>query len=366
MNVNRMKLFEISFAFLIALSGCAGPDIYRPEVVIFKEATTEIESYIQATQISVGVIRKDLRADILENDSFDYDLSPECTKALVNLAKSAGEGTVPDLSAAANCRLLAGERNPELDKFQVNKAMTILFNPEDPFKNSAQFVASVATYSAALFKITEAGNKEEFVQAAKELGTAVIDLAGKAADATNSIMASKAAENNKTLPAEDLITKPDPNTFAPIANFAALSAFYGLEEKKTEALKAAAKEAHDWIEKGSEAVVDVMMSTQFEIASPRKLKLDEQIEVLQGAGEDTVVVEAIKTIENKNAYQAEINRDSAECFRKLPETHQKLLDAFNDRKRHFAAAIAIGQDLYQAARQAYDAVKMERDENKKE
>ncbi len=364
MNVNRKRLFVISFAFLIGLSACAGPDIYRPEVVIFKEATTEIENYIQATQSSVGDIRKDLRADILEKEFFDYKLSPDCTKALVNLARSAGEGTAPDLSAAANCRLLVGERVPELEEFQVNKVMTILFNPEDPFKNSAQFVASVATYSAALFKITEAGNKEEFVQAAKELGTAVIDLAGKAADAANSIRVSKAAEDNQTLPTEDLITKPNPDTFAPIANFAALSAFYVLEKKKTEALKAAAKEAHGWIEKGSEAVVDVMMSTQFEIANPSKLKLDDQIDELQGAREDTVVAEAIKTIENKNAYQVEISRDSAECFRKLPETHQKLLNAFNDRERHLAAAVAVGQDLYQAARQAYDAVKMERYEDR--
>lgn len=228
MNVNRTQLFVLSFAFLIALSACAGPDIYRPEVAIFRLATTEIDTYIEATQSSVGDIRTNLRADILKNKSFDFGLSPDCTNALIHLNESVSKGTVPDLSAAATCKLLVKEGE------KVRDDLTILFNPKKSFTKSIEFAASVATYATALFNITEAGNKEEFVQAAKGLGTAVIDLAGNAADAANSVKTTKAVEDGKTLPTEDLIPKPNPETFTPIANFVALSTFYALDAKKTE------------------------------------------------------------------------------------------------------------------------------------
>jgi hypothetical protein len=356
MNVNRTRLFVLSFALLIVLSACAGPDIYRPEVNIFQQATTEIDTYVKATQNSVGLIRADLRADILKRESFDFRLSQDCTEALLNLNRAIAGGAVPDLSAAANCKLLVPGR----------EKLTSLLNPEESFTSSAEFVASVAKYASALFKITEAGNREEFVQAANGLGNAVINLAGNAVDAANSARTDRAAKDGETLSPDDLIKRPNPETFTPIANFVALATFHALEQKKTEALKAGAKEAHGWIEKGSEAVVYVMMSTQFEVAQSSQVKLEDQLIELQGAGENTVVDEVEKTIEYKNAYQRQIGVDLAEPFRKLPETHQKLLDAFNDRKRHLAAAIAVGQDLYQAARQAYDAIKKERDENKKE
>ena len=325
MNHTKLRFIGLLIGLLFVLSACATPEVYRPEVDAFKLAASEVDTYVKAKQNSTKSFRDSLRVDVLKKETPIVELSAKCSEALENLNRSS-----PDLKKGADCKLIVSR----------NDRLTKILNPQKTIQNSVKFAGAVSAYASALDKVAKSGNKEAFQEAAKGLGDAVISLAGSAAEA---------AERNK----------PDPEVFTPIANFVAISAYYILENQKTEALKTAAITAQEWIEIGSEAVDQVMLSSQFEIASSNKKKVLIQLDKLNESSRAEYISEADKAIIYTNEFRQQLTFDPGLPFKKLPHTHKKLLAAFEDRKRHLAAAIAVAQDLYKAAKDSYEALKKE-------
>ena len=130
MKCNLLRLLGLCFVLLLLLSACATPNIYRPEVDMFKRATSEIDSYVKAKRKSVKDFRADLRIEVLKSQTPLISLTKSCSKAIANLNESANKGAEPDLNVASECKLLAVDR----------KELSILYNTEEAFENSVAFV----------------------------------------------------------------------------------------------------------------------------------------------------------------------------------------------------------------------------------
>ena len=321
MNYSQLRLLGISFGILL-LSACATPSAYRPEVDLFQKATTELNSYIKAKQNAVRDVRDRLRKDMLKSKRPVIIISEDCTKAAGKLLDNS-----PATKEAAGCQL----------EVSGDDSLNQLFNPKGQFTDSVAFAEAVMVYASALDKVAKSGDKKTFLEAANGLGDAVISLVGTAADAAGE-------------------PKPDAERFAPIANLISLGAYYYLESMRTEALREAAKSADTWIKKGSMAVNDVMYSAQFEIVNASLENLRSQVDKVNEANAAAYVVEADKAIKHSIELRRQLSVDPGLPFRKLPDTHKKLLAAFEDRRRNLAAAIVVAKDLYNAAHEAYAAI----------
>ncbi len=318
----RLNVVLLGFVSIFYLSACVTPSVYRPEVDMFQKATSELNSYVKARQKSVIEVRDIRRNDILKTNRPIVKLSQSCRAALDKLNQ-----LVSDKKDADECGLVPDDER-----------LKDLFNPFDAIDNSVAFTEAVKSYAESLDKIARCGDKAGFLEAAKGLGDSVISLAGSAAEVADK-------------------KKPDPETFTPIAGFIASIAYYDLENRKTEALKEAARNADKWIALGSAAVSKVMMSTQFEIASYNYDRVFEQLDALNEANEKSYVKEADKAITYTAELRRQLGEDSGLPFKKLAATHEKLLKAFEDRKRYVSEAIVISQDLYKSAKDSYDAIK---------
>ena len=323
MNIPTLQLCAIGSALAVLLSACGTPAVYRPEVGEFQKAATEVSTYVTAKQSAVELVRADLREEVLKSRRPLIAVSAECAEAAKKLADQSSP-----VNEGKDCRLTLPD-DPDLEQ---------IFNPKGQFTDSAAFAQAVEEYASALYKVATSGDKEAFLQAANGLGDAVISLAGSAAEA-----AGKA--------------KPDPSTFTPITNLIGLGAFYYLENKRTEALKEAARTAHPWIREGSEGVKKVLYSAELEIAQPALEKIKEQVDEANEAGPNAYIEPAQQAIIQTAELRSEYIRDPPEAvFGKLPEAHQKLLEAFEDRDRNTAVAIAAAKDLFAAAREAHAAI----------
>ena len=322
MNFSKLRLFGLGVVILFVLSACATPTVYRPEVDMFQKATTEVNTYIKAKQNAVRDVRDSLRKDMLKSKRPEISISADCAKAAQKLLDNS-----PAAKEAAGCQL----------EVSGDDILNQLFNPKGQFADSVEFVEAVVVYASALDKVAKSGDKNAFLEAANGLGDAVISLAGSAAEAAGK-------------------PKPDAEHFTPIANLVSLGAYYYLENMRAEALKEAAKSADSWIKMGSLAVNDVMYAAQFEIVNPSLEKLRSQVDKVNEASQATYVAEADKAITHSSELRRQLSVDPGLPFRKLPDTHKKLLAAFEDRKRNLAAAIAVAKDLYNAAREAFAAV----------
>jgi len=322
MKYFKLKFVLFGFAVIFFLFACATPSVYRPEVDMFQKATSEVDSYLKAKQKSVIEIRDYRRNEILKTERPIVKLSKSCRFALTKLNQLA-----PDKKTAAECGLV-----PDDERLKG------LFNPFEAIDNSVAFTEAVRSYAESLNKIAMCGDKEAFVEAAKGLGDSVISLAGSAAEVANK-------------------KKPEPERFTPLASFIASIAYYDLENRKTEALREAAMNANRWIVLGSEAVGKVMLATQFEMASYSYNHVVEQLDAMNEANEKSYVEEADKAIKYTADLRQQLGEDSGLPLKKLAKTHEKLLKAFEDRKRYLSESIVISQDLYKSAKDAYDAVK---------
>ena len=326
MDFSKLRLSWLVAMILFVLSACATPNVYRPEVDMFQKATTELKIYTAAKQKAVREVRDNLRMDVLKSKRPLLKISEDCAKAAQKFLNSS-----PAANEASGCQLVVSG----------DDSLNRIFNPKEQFADSAAFVEAVVIYASALDKIAKIGDKKDFLEAAGGLSDAVISLAGSAAEAAGK-------------------SKPDAESFTPIANLVNLGTYYILENMKTEALKEAAKSADPWIEMGSLAVNDVMYAAQFELVNASLEKLRSQVDKVNEAGETKYVAEADKAIKQGSELRQQLGVDPGLPFRKLPKTHKKLLAAFEDRKRNLAAAIAVAKDLYNAAREAFAAVVNER------
>lgn len=326
MDFFKLRLSGIGIIILFVLSACATPDVYRPEVDMFQKATTELKTYTTAKQKAVRGVRESLRKEVLKSERPLLTISDDCAEGARKFLDNS-----PAASEAANCQL----------EVSGDDSLNLIFNPKEQFADSVAFVEAVVLYASALDKIAKSGDKKDFLEAASGLSDAVISLAGSAAEAAGK-------------------PKPDAERFTPIASLINLGAYYVLENMKTEALKEAAKSADPWIEMGSLAVNKVMYAAQFELVNASIEKLRAQVDKVNEANKEKYVAEADKAIKQGSELRQELAVDPGLPFRKLPETHKKLLAAFEDRKRNLAAAIAVAKDLYNAAREAFAAVAKEK------
>lgn len=331
MNYSKLRLVGVGIVILLILSACATPSVYRPEVDMFQKATTEVNTYVKAKQNAVGVVRDSLREDQLKENRPLIIVSKDCTKAVDKLLENS-----PAAKEAAGCQVKVSDDDGDDDHDRLNQ----LLNPKGQFTDSVAFAEAVAAYASALDKVAKSGDKKTFIEAANGLGDTLIALAGSAAEAAGK-------------------PKPDAEYFTPIANLISLGAYHYLENMRAEALKEAAKSADSWIEMGSMAVNKVMYSAQSEIAFASLEKLRTQVDKVNEATEAAYVAEADKAIKHSSELRRQLSVDPGLPFRKLPDTHKKLLAAFEDRERNLAAAIAVAKDLYNAAREAYAAVAKE-------
>jgi hypothetical protein len=322
MNYCKLRLVGVGIVILLVLSACSTPAVYRPEVDIFHKATTEVNSYIKAKKNAVRDVRDSLQKDMLKSKRPEIIISEDCAKAARKLLNNS-----PAAKEAVGCQL----------EVFGDDSLNQLFNPKGQFTDSVAFVEAVVVYASALDKVAKSGDKKTFLEAADGLGDAVIALAGSAAEASGE-------------------PKPDAERFTPIANLISLGAYYYLESMRTEALREAAKSADSWIKKGSMAVNDVMYSAQFEIVNASLEELRSLVDKVNEPSKANYVAEADKAIKHSRELRRQLSVDPGLPFRKLPDTHKKLLSAFEDRERNLAAAITVAKDLYNAAREAYASV----------
>lgn len=316
----------LAVAVLVGLlAACESPVAYRPEVEQFQNATAEAAAFMEARRKNVSDLRKDLRKEILLERQPFVMISEGCGHALREFNTQVGSGAPTSLKDAEidDCKLTLPEDSEIEDLFNSRIAMT----------NSAAFASAVATYAAALNKVATSGDQAGFVNAVDELGNATTSLVTSAAKAAGG-------------------SPPSIADLSPIASVVGKAVFYYLENRRAEALKDAANSAHSSIEKGAAAVVRVLYSERFESIRAANDNLFVRVDVVNDATTSAYPGAADKAISAHLELQTLLGGDPGAPFRKLPQAHQKLIDAFEDRGRHLEGAIAAAKDLFEAARDA--------------
>ena len=231
--MTRLRPFSatVLLAGVLALSACATPVAYKPEVEAFQKATAQTSAFMEAKRASIRDIRGDLRTEELADKRpfLGLGTGTSCgttVKQYLELSKSGAKSSLT-VTEVSGCEITLEDK--ELSHLNT------LMNPPKVLDNSAAFVASVSAYAVSLNKVATAGDQQSFV-------AAVDDLANNATSVANS--AAKAAGKKP----------PDLEALTPIGNLVALAVFYYLENKRAEALEAGAKAAHPWIVQGSGGV----------------------------------------------------------------------------------------------------------------
>lgn len=335
--MTRLRLFPkiVLLVGVIALSACASPVVYKPEVDAFQTATNETAAFMEAKRSSIRDIRTELRTEELKDKRPLLRLSSACSSAVTQYQVASASGNAPPLTAAEISKCAIELENGDLSH------LDILMNPPKVLDNSAAFVASVSAYAASLGKVATAGDQQSFV-------AAVNDLAENATSVANA--AAKAAGEDP----------PDLEALTPIGNLVALAASYYLENRRREALIDGAKAAQPWIAQGSAGVARAMYSAQFEIIRSKRDALFNQLDKVNEATAANYVAAADKAIVMGSDLRGALAADPGAPFRALPVAHQKLIDAFGDRKRLLAASIAASKALFEAAKDATNAVLKDR------
>jgi hypothetical protein len=321
----------VLLAGILTLSACASPAVYKPEVEAFQNATAQTSAFMEAKRTSIRDIRTELRTEVLTAKKPELRLSTKCSSVVSKYQTLSGSGARPSLTAAdvSGCEIELVDR--ELSH------LDILMNPPKVLDNSAAFVASVSAYAASLSKVATAGDQQSFV-------AAVNDLANSATSVANS--AAKAAKKDP----------PDLEALTPIGNLVALAVSYYLENRRAEALEAGAKAAQPWIVQGSAGVARAMYAAQFEIVRSKRDELFNQLDKVNEENDAGYVAAADKAIAVGVDLRRELAADPGAPFRALPVAHENLLAAFGDRERLLAASIAASKELFEAAKDAKNAL----------
>ena len=286
---------------------------------------------LPSKRASIRDIRSDLRTEELADKRPLLSLGTACGATVKQYQELSTFGARSSLTATevSGCEITLADEDLS--------HLSTLMNPPKVLDNSAAFVASVSAYAVSLNKVATAGDQQSFV-------AAVNDLANNATSVANS--AAKAAGKNP----------PDLEALTPIGNLVALAVFYYLENKRAEALEAGAKAAHPWIMQGSAGVARAMYAAQFEIINEKHRVLRIQIDTVNEASEAGYVAAADKAIVMGTDLRRHLAADPSAPFRALPVAHENLLAAFGDRKRLVAASIAASKALFEAAKDAKNAL----------
>ena len=322
MTYHNFQRIVLSLLITCFLSACGTSAIYRPEVDEFNKAANAVHIFVKAKQSAVNSVRVNLRKDVLKEKRPMIKLNTACNDAIQNLASSKSP-----IKKAKNCKL----------KIIGDSELELLYSSEPAFENTVNFSKTIEAYSVALQNVATSGDKESFLQATSNLGDAVVSLAGTAAK-----IANKKA--------------PEASRFAPISNLIGLGVFYILENKRSEALMKAAEAAHPWIVDGSNAIKKVLYRAEYEIMAAQQVALVEQIDLVNEAEPANYVAAADKAIKQLAELKTALKVDPGLTFQKFPDVHQKLLEAFKDKKRKLAHSIAASKDLFNAAKEARTAL----------
>lgn len=313
----------------IITAGCESPVSYRPEVDQFVKATTEATKYLEMQRTTISTLRSDLRRQVLIRTQPNVSISAGCQGAIQAFNEITAKPTPMPLE-----RTLVEGCGFDLPADFSGKE---LFDPSEPIRHSVAFGASVTGYATALGRIATIGDREGFVKAVDGLGDAAASLAANAAKVAGA---------------------QPPNTAAlgPIANLVANAAFYFLENKRAEALKVAATAAKPWIDSGAAAVVRVLYAMRFEQINQARSTLFVSVDAVNEAQAKQYPDRADEAIRSLGRIRNLLGGDPGATFRALPEAHNKLIAAFDDRKRHLDGAIAAAKNLSEAARAAQAAL----------
>lgn len=331
--MTRARLFPVFLLLvgILLLPACATPVAYKPEVEAFQMATAETSAFMEAKRASIRNIRSELRTEELTATRPLLRLSKACATTLKKYESFSRADARPPLapSEVSGCELeLARGEDPHL---------AILMNPPKVLDNSAAFVASISAYAESLAKVATAGDQQSFVAAVNDLATNATSVATSSAKAANR-------------------EPPDLQALTPIGNLVALAVSYYLEGRRAEALKAGAEAAQPWIAQGSAGVARTMYAAQFEIINAKQRELVNQINKVNEASKDSYVAAADKAIVMGTDLRRALAADPGAPFRALPAAHEKLIEAFGDRKRLLAASIAASKELFDAAKDAKNAL----------
>jgi hypothetical protein len=324
-------------ACVFAVSGCASPVVYRPEVEGFQKATAEMSAFVTAKRSSVREVRAKLRSDELAAKRPLLRLSNACRATIDKLGRLSEPGKSPLLTEedVARCRLEpAGDAGDSGD-------LAHLLNPPTVLDASVAFAAAVSTYAESLNKVATAGDRASFVEAVDGLATSARSVA---------VSSMKAAGKEP----------PDLDALTPIARVAGLAVSYYLEDRRADALKDAADAADPWIDQGSAGVARALYAAQFEVVRARRDELLEQLDEVNEASPAGYVVAADKAIALAASLREALASDPGAPLQALPRAHEKLREAFEDRKRLLPGTIAASNELYEAAREAREALMKDR------